>query len=54
LSVFGGVDSYYRQFLSEPDVAEAICRWDAGVRVANIADFERVNVPGIDQREYSH
>lgn len=37
----GDVAGYYRQYLDQPAVAEAIRRWDAGVRVANIAQFER-------------
>ncbi len=37
----GGVDNYYRQFLDQPAIAEAIRRWDAGVRVVNISQFER-------------
>jgi hypothetical protein len=37
----GGVIDYYRQFLDQPNVAEAICRWDNGVRVQNLSNFER-------------
>jgi hypothetical protein len=39
-SQFGSID-YYRQFLDQPAVAEAVRRWDAGVRVTNINQFER-------------
>jgi hypothetical protein len=39
-SQLGGID-YYRQFLDQPAVAEAVRRWDAGVRVTNINQFER-------------
>jgi len=37
----GGVIDYYRQYLDQPNIAEAVCRWDEGVRVQNINDFER-------------
>jgi hypothetical protein len=37
----GSVADYYRQFLDQPAVAEAIRRWDAGVKVVNIEKFER-------------
>lgn len=37
----GGVIDYYRQFLDQPAVAEAVRRWDSGVRVTNIDMFER-------------
>ncbi len=45
-SQLGGVIDYYRQFINQPNIAEAVLRWDAGVRVTNIARFERVVVPG--------
>ena len=38
----GNVDGYYRGFLDQPAVADAISRWDAGIRVQNITDFERI------------
>jgi hypothetical protein len=38
----GSVDGYYRGFLDQPAVADAISRWDAGIRVQNITDFERI------------
>jgi hypothetical protein len=37
----GDVAEYYRQFTDQPAVADAISRWDAGVRVTNIDQFER-------------
>jgi hypothetical protein len=37
----GDVATYYRQFTDQPAVAEAIQRWDAGVTVTNIEQFER-------------
>lgn len=37
----GNVIGYYRSFLDQPAVAEAVRRWDAGVRVTNISQFER-------------
>lgn len=36
-----GLLEYYRSFADDPIVAEALCRWDSGVRVTNIEDFER-------------
>lgn len=38
----GGVIDYYRQYLDQPAVAEAVRRWDSGVRVANLERFERL------------
>jgi len=46
-SQLGGVIEYYRQFLDQPNIAEAVRRWDAGVRVANLYRFERVDLPNI-------
>jgi hypothetical protein len=40
-SQLGGVIDYYRQFPDDPNATEAVSRWDAGVRVENIAQFER-------------
>jgi Tol biopolymer transport system component len=40
----GGID-YYRNFLDQPAVAEAVRRWDACVRVSNLDQFERKDVP---------
>lgn len=40
----GGKTELYRKYATEerdPDSREAIRRWDAGVRVVNMADFER-------------
>ncbi len=37
----GNVADYYRQFAGDAAIAEAVKRWDAGVRVANIDRFER-------------
>jgi hypothetical protein len=37
----GNVEEYYRQYTDQPAVAEAIRRWDAGIRVVNIDQFER-------------
>lgn len=37
----GNVIDYYRGFLNQPAVAEAVRRWDTGVRVTNISQFER-------------
>jgi hypothetical protein len=31
----------YRKAIDQPNIAEAVCRWDKGVRVQNIAKFER-------------
>lgn len=40
-SQIGSVIDYYRQFVDAPNVREAVCRWDAGVRVENQTSFER-------------
>lgn len=37
----GDVEGYYRQHAEEPLVAEALRRWEAGIRVANPENFER-------------
>lgn len=37
----GNVIDYYRQYLDQPAVAEAVRRWDEGIRVVNINQFER-------------
>jgi hypothetical protein len=37
----GSVIDYYRQYTNDPLVAEAVSRWDQGVRVVNINNFER-------------
>ena len=40
----GGKVDMYREYATEerdPDSREAIRRWDAGVRVVNMADFQR-------------
>lgn len=36
-----GLDSYYRNFPDDPEAAEAVRRWDQGIRVVNIDQFER-------------
>lgn len=38
----GNVIEDYRQYTSDPAIAEAMSRWDAGVRVLNINQFERL------------
>lgn len=40
-SQLGVVIDYYRQFPNQPNVAEAVCRWDNSVRVQNLSNFER-------------
>jgi hypothetical protein len=40
----GGVADYYRQFPNDPLAREALNRWDSGIRVENINDFERKTV----------
>ena len=45
-SQLGDVIDYYRNFISDPIVEDAIKRWDAGVRVENIWSFERKVVNG--------
>ena len=40
----GNVYDYYLGFVDQPDVAEAIRRWDSGDRVANLQDFHRIIV----------
>lgn len=42
----GNVANYYRQ-KRDPDSREAVRRWDAGIRVANIDVFERKIVNGV-------
>jgi hypothetical protein len=37
----GGVDGYYREHVDAEEVAEALRRWDAGITVTNIIQFER-------------
>jgi hypothetical protein len=37
----GGVDGYYREHVDAEEVAEALRRWDAGITVTNIHQFER-------------
>jgi hypothetical protein len=37
----GGPIKYYREFSEDPDAAEALRRWDDGVRVTNSSKFER-------------
>jgi hypothetical protein len=37
----GGVDGYYREHVDAEEVAEALRRWDAGITVTNIDQFER-------------
>jgi Tol biopolymer transport system component len=49
----GNVADYYRQFLDQPNVAEAIRRWDAGITVTNIDQFERKLVGGTWQVVYA-
>jgi Tol biopolymer transport system component len=43
-SQLGSVIGYYRARADQPAIAEAVRRWDAGVRVVNIDDFERIIV----------
>jgi hypothetical protein len=38
----GDVIDYYRQFADDPAVFDALDRWDWGVRVVNLGDFERI------------
>jgi hypothetical protein len=42
----GGPLSYYRDRSYAPDPAEAVHRWDLGVRVLNVDQFERKIVNG--------
>ncbi len=42
----GGPIDYYRGFPNDPNAVEAVNRWDAGVRVRNIENFERKIVDG--------
>ncbi|MEJ5241104.1 MAG: hypothetical protein WHS87_07900 [Anaerolineales bacterium] len=42
-----GLDGYYRGFPDDPLAAEAIARWDRGIRVVNIEEFERRLLPGL-------
>jgi hypothetical protein len=37
----GGVDGYYRAHVDAEEIAEALRRWDAGITVTNIDQFER-------------
>jgi hypothetical protein len=45
-SQLGGVIDYYRQFPNDSSATEAVRRWDAGIRVVNIDQFERKIVDG--------
>jgi hypothetical protein len=38
---FGLYGYYCPEHTNEPDVAEACSRWDSGVRVANLHQFDR-------------
>lgn len=38
----GDVIDYYRQFSEQPNIAEAIRRWDTGIRAVNTDKFERI------------
>jgi hypothetical protein len=49
-SQLGGVIGYYRQFPNDPNAVEAVQRWDAGIRVVNINDFERIIVGDLGWR----
>jgi hypothetical protein len=40
-SELGGVIEYYRYFNNQPEVVEAVCRWDKGIRVSNLYNYER-------------
>ncbi|MBI5294264.1 MAG: hypothetical protein HY869_02230 [Chloroflexi bacterium] len=37
----GDVADYYRTSMADPVIAEALRRWDTGIRVTNINEFER-------------
>ena len=40
----GAETAYYRRRSNDPDVAEALRRWNAEIRIVNIQDFERKKV----------
>jgi hypothetical protein len=40
----GEVDGYYREHVDAEEVAEALRRWDAGIIITNIDQFERKSV----------
>ena len=42
----GDVADYYRANITDEETAEALRRWDAGIRVVNIGEFERKIVNG--------
>ena len=42
----GGPLGYYRGFPNDAHALEAVRRWDAGVRVKNGSDFERISLKG--------
>lgn len=41
-----GLDNYYRNFLNDQNAVEAFLRWDSGIRVSNIKQFERKLING--------
>jgi hypothetical protein len=41
---FGNIADYYRANISDEETAEALRRWDTGVRVTNLGSFERKQV----------
>lgn len=45
-SQLGDVIGYYRGHMDEPECREAVRKWEAGCRVANISEFRRVIVSG--------
>jgi hypothetical protein len=42
----GNIADYYRANITDEETAEALRRWDAGMRVANIDRFERKQIDG--------
>jgi hypothetical protein len=48
----GNVQSYYRAHIADEETAEAMRRWDAGVRIENIEKFDRKTVNGQWQLVY--
>ena len=48
----GGTYSYFRSHSDEPGPAEAIRRWDSGIRVTNADQFERKQVYGEWRQTY--
>jgi len=42
----GDLGAYYRANIPDEETAEALRRWDAGIRITNIANFERKELDG--------